>query len=685
MNSPAAKDLKARRVLNKLAMTHAWEALFCAPKKHIDCTNVQSVCYESLQPHAYELSFTGNIETLDKRGTKHTGFEWWMNPSRVDMEFTDDHGNPVRLALFGGFGAWVAMQPNTRIAVAASIRRFGANLYLQNAMLIPSNYLGRIWPQYTGVPRAISKSTMEELIAEAHQVPLAAESCAAKIIEVVADLSEGEILDYANGDNPFSSLSELITSLHNPESLEIGQAALAAAARISALSIKGAAIRSCRRVPSKFAPILTDPDDVKAICSSLPEVLSDEQTACIHGISKAVQSETPMIGLLSGDVGTGKTLTFLIPVVAAHRAGAQCAIIAPTQILADQIADQLTSRFSKLGIQVERVPSGGRILNPKAILVGTHGLSSVARKAKYVPNLLIADEQHKMGVIAREAMLGPLTHMLEVSATPMPRTLATAIYGGFQVFTLKNSPVKKTIQSHVIDLTERPSATAQIRRSIAQGQKVAIIYPIVAGDDPQSEAEDEDDDETSRPATRAKPGDVQSVLSAAATLEQHFPGQVAVLHGGMSDDAKRTVLEQIRLNQKPLVVASTIMESGIDIPSITTMIVRDADRFGAAQLHQLRGRLVRNGGTGQFIMMVKSIPDLAESALQRLEMVASTNDGFRLSEHDMIQRGFGSILGHNQSGATQSIFRLLKLSASDFMRIEAGAANRHLAPKNPGG
>lgn len=663
----AASD-KRNRILKKLGMENDWEALLCAPKRHLDCTNVMPTCDgESDEINAFRLTFTGAIKTYNDRGEAQDGFEWWMKPKRVNLEFWDARRQSVWITLFGDYNAWVKMQPGSQIAVLGSTRRFGHKLHIQKPVPIPENYIGKIWPQYVGIPGSISKASVETLVEHALAHENAFNLCAQKIIESAGGLSEQEILEYAGAQDAFDSLQQLLSELHQPQSIEAGQLAIAGATRIGALSIKSAALKACARQPGENTAIAITTEQLAAIAATQPERLSPEQLACIKGISAAIGKPTPMVGLLSGDVGTGKTLTFLVPVIAAHSLGNKCAIIAPTQILADQIANQISSRFSGLGIEVERVKTGGKINNQQAILVGTHGMSTVAKKAKYTPNLLVVDEQHKMGVTAREAMLGAQTHLLEVSATPIPRTLASAVYGGFEVFTLETCPVEKKINSYIIDVGQRPSATALIRQSLDRGERAAIIYPIVSADDPET-GEDIDDEEDDLP--KPKKADVQTVLKAAETLNRHFPGKVCVIHGGMSDEEKRAAIESIRSNERPLVVGSTIMETGIDIPSISAMIIRDADRFGASQLHQLRGRLVRNGGEGHFVMMVNSLDSIPETTLTRLDTVAETTNGFKLSEQDMIQRGFGSIKDQSQSGTTQAVFRLLRLTAKDFMEIE---------------
>lgn len=662
---PSTAESKRLLALRRLGMEQPWEALLCCPSGHFDCTEVHMNCdSETDEVRAYALTFTGTMTTYDAMGNSYGGFDWRWKPRRVSMEFADDNGQPVWITLFGDFGSWIETPPGTEFVVAGSTRRFGRSLFVTNATVVPRMYVGKVWPQYTGIPGRVSKQSIEDIVQHALSIPQAIEACSELVHASAGGLSEQAVLSYAGVEDKFRRVADLITALHMPTQITLADAARSAAKRIGALSVKAAAMRTTARDASPLTPLRITEEALAALADAQTEKLSVEQMACISGIRKCLEREMPMVGLLAGDVGTGKTLTYLLPIIEAHRAGAKCAIIAPTQILADQIADQIHRRFTSLGAVVERVITGKKINDQSAILVGTHGMGAVAKKAKYAPDFLVVDEQHKMGTAAREAMLGPRTHLLEVSATPIPRTLASALYGGYEIFTLAKCPVHKQIESRVIDLTQRPIATALLRDAIARGEKAAVIYPVVSIDDPDAGPLERNDE------SNPQPYDLQSVLKAAATLEQHFPGKVCVLHGGMSNDEKREAIESINSNTRPLVVGSTILETGIDIPSITTMVVRDAERFGASQLHQLRGRLARNGGKAHFIMMVNSIEALPESTLDRLGAVAATTDGFKIAEQDMLLRGFGSLSDQSQSGATRAVFQLIQLSAEDFMRIE---------------
>lgn len=662
--APLSPEKRLERTLSRLSLDHTWQALLCVPKSYLDCRIAHARCISSNATAAYRLRFTGRMVTTTVHGEAFQGFDWKMRPKRVDMEFEDSTGAQVDIRLFGDYSAWVAIAPEAEIAVAGTPQQYGPALSLKNPILIPAGTVGTVWTQYRGIPGRISTESVTELIKAALSIDGAARMCAEHILRSTPEIAESEILARTKADS-FESLENLILCMHRPASPEDGLAAIEAAGRIGALTIRLEACRRNTRASCDTAPLRISIEDVHRVAKTQRETLSAEQVSASEEITNALGSTTPLMGLLLGDVGTGKTLVYLLPLIAAHLAGSRCAIIAPTQILADQIAQEIEKRFAEHGACIERVPSGGKILDPEAILVGTYGLNTVAKKAKYTPNLLVVDEQHKMAVATRETMLGPQTHLIEVSATPVPRSLASSKFGGMRVFSLTKAPVEKRITSHLIDVSQRPVFSRLLREAIARKEKAAIIYPLVSSEDPPLECDDEVATEIGPRKTS-----VQSVASAAKTLEKHFPGKVCLLHGQLSDKEKRDTIARIRANETPLIVGSTVMETGIDIPSISVMVVRDASSFGAAQLHQLRGRLVRNGGEGHFVMMVENLSDLAPQTLARLTSIKEESNGFKVAQADMLLRGFGSFDGENQSGGTNSVFRLLRMRTRDFLAID---------------
>lgn len=650
----AAKRDSASKALTHLGLDRPEEALLCLPADFVDCRaplrRVQMIGDD--QRRLYLFTYTGDIRCFagnkmlfnlgaDPSGWRQGGL--LRKANRIEVDVKDDVGRILTQSHFGSAWRFKDLSSGDPALVIGRIESFGRRLYIKDSENPPVRAIGRVWVRYSGIPGQVAGEVVEELVRSQLDNPDAWAWCVAKLRGGLC-MDDVQALGHVNAQDEFENLQELLRCLHQPQDIARALRAREVARRLTALAIQSAALRHNLRHPHPDTPIPVTPQAVLRLAATQPETLSEEQQSVALAIANRLGQAKPLQALLSGDVGTGKTLTFLLPAVAAVQAGARVAIVAPTELLADQIAQQALARFGAF-IDVERVRTGRKINNPAALLVGSPGLTTAAERQSYYPNLLICDEQHKHSTSTRERLVKAWTHVVEATATPIPRSLASALYGGMEVFNLRKCPVEKTIHCRIYDLEERPKASAMLRWALQSGQKAAVVYPRV-----ESKAED-----------------VAAVTKAAQALEEAFPGKVAVLHGKMSDVELRANMEAIRSGERPLIVASTVLETGIDIPSVAAMVVRDAENFGISQLHQLRGRLVRNGGEGWFAMLVKDKNGLAPETIQRLQWVATTQDGYELAELDLVNRGFGDVDGQAQSGKTRTLFRLVKLTAADFL------------------
>ena len=578
------------------------------------------------------------------------------NVNRIELDVVDEEGNPAIVSSFapGGAWAWLGTNPGNVMHVIGSSRLFGHTRFFKIEETVPEHVIGHIWTRYSNMAGLVKAQRVEMLVASAKFDESSWRHCAARIIGECG-MDEKSIL--AKVESPFDSLIELLKGLHSPKILSEGEAALECARRISALAMQSSALLQTLRNHHPKAPIAIDLVAVQRMKNSLPEKLTNDQVTVIDRVCELMSSPKAFSALLSGDVGTGKTLAYLIPAIAAHQAGAQVAIMAPTQLLADQLYNQLCSRFSTEIRGAQRIEASQTIGDPGYILVGTSGLVNSAKKSSWLPNLLICDEQHKMSTDTRERLVANWTHVLNVSATPIPRSLATALYEGMEILNLRQSPVRKEIRSHVCDMSQKSSIMKAIKDTLKHDERCAIVYPTVrvnttAADDVEELKEDDI---------------VHTVESSFEGFNRSFPGKVVMLHGKMNPDDVRSNIDRMRRGDAQIMIASTVIETGIDIPSVSLMVVRNAECFGISQLHQLRGRLVRNGGNGDFIMAVENMDDLNESSLARLNALAATTDGYELAERDLIQRGMGNFSGTAQSGSSPTVFRQIKLDVTDFM------------------
>jgi ATP-dependent DNA helicase RecG len=688
--------------LSRLKLVDPDLALLCVPAAYVDCTSSITDLDEAddtgKTSHLLSLVITDRIKAVNKDKTaaswggrvitsmaelQEKQYPFWKNIGRLQIEVADASGRVAYLNSFAPWG-WRSAAVGSKVHFLGTVKRFGENLYVEPGAEQPhAGAIGGIWARYLGMPGRVTGEAVTGAVHAVLDKEVAYLKCERHIVSAM-QLEEAGVLacvqydrdELPDGVPTFASLRELLAALHRPASVAAGERALQLAQRIDAASIRTAARAQSKRQPHRDAPLIVPDQQVLDLAHRQPETLTDDQRAAVLGIASALRSPVPMNGLIPGDVGTGKTLAFLLPAIVAHRNGASVVIMAPTIILANQIAKQITSRFAGEIRGVERVEAGKKIRNKDHILVGTSGLTSACAKAGIVPNVLVMDEQHKLSVQTRGALVGPATHVLEATATPIPRSLATVFFDGMQVFTLRQAPVQRSITSHIVDVSGRAAVSRAIRDTIAAGRRVLVVYPRVESVEitKKAKASKEGAQLDLGSATEEATRTAQGVVEAAATFERVFPGKVAALHGLLSDAEKESVIQQIRSLEKPLAVASVVVETGIDIPDIGLVVVRDADRLGLSQLHQLRGRLVRNGGAADFFMMVESIDALEQPALERLMACKLTTNGFRLAEIDMKQRGFGSYVDDTQTGSSQGVFRLTKIAPADFLGIATSTA-----------
>ncbi|WP_232925719.1 helicase-related protein, partial [Pseudomonas veronii] len=348
----------------------------------------------------------------------------------------------------------------------------------------------------------------------------------------------------------------------------------------------------------------------------------------IDEIVADLRSPFPMERILSGDVGTGKSFTFMVPAAASHLAGARVAIIAPSQILVDQLASELSALFFE--IAVKKYTSKAKVDISSGIIVGTTAVLSAAKKEGIVFDLVIADEQHKFSVSQRKKLLAPHTNFLEATATAIPRTVALVKLGGMPISILSQAPVERKITSRIITVKAREKLNDFVMDIINRGGQAAFIYPVVNGDANAS---------------------CHSVEAAYERFRRVLGDSVGMIHGGLSEELKTNTIRLMKENGIKLLVASTVIEVGVTFPNLRVAVAVNAENFGVSQLHQLRGRLARKGGEGYFIMYLTK--PIQQPASDRLRLLSTCSDGFRLAEMDAEARGFGNldIDGDRQSGS----------------------------------
>ncbi len=396
----------------------------------------------------------------------------------------------------------------------------------------------------------------------------------------------------------------------------------------------------------------------KPVRDALPFSLTVSQATAIGEVLKDMAGTERMLRLLQGDVGSGKTAVALMSMVAAVEAGGQAILMAPTEILARQHFATLSKMAAPAGITIdvltgrtkgrerdailERIASGDT-----QIVIGTHALFQDT--ATY-SNLLLAvvDEQHRFGVHQRLRLTakGISPHMLVMTATPIPRTLVLAAFGDMDVSKLTEKPAgRKPIQTVTVSTERTGEIVSRLHTALGEGKKAYWICPLVEESDAS---------------------DLMSVDERFQTLKSHFGSEVGLVHGRMNGADKDAVMLAFKNGEIRLLVATTVVEVGVDVPDATIMVIEHAERFGLAQLHQLRGRVGRGDEASTCILLYKG--PLSENGRARLSILRETEDGFLIAEEDLKLRGEGELLGTRQSGTPG--FRIASLEAhGDLLEI----------------
>lgn len=401
----------------------------------------------------------------------------------------------------------------------------------------------------------------------------------------------------------------------------------------------------------------------------LPFQMTGAQQRVINDILNDLQKPAPMNRLVQGDVGSGKTVVAVVAILAAIQSGYQAALMAPTEVLAEQHYRKLVSWFALLHLPVELLTGSTKAAKRREIhtqlatgelplLVGTHALIEDPVQFQRL-GLVAIDEQHRFGVEqrARLQQKGDHPHVLTMTATPIPRTLALTLHGDLDVSQIDELPPgRKAIQTTVLSGRDRTHAYDLMRREIAQGRQIYIVLPLVE---------------------ESEKLDLKSATDEHQRLQEAiFPEfKVGLLHGRMTSAEKDEAISKFRDNQTHILVSTTVVEVGVDVPNATVMLIEHAERFGLSQLHQLRGRVGR-GAEQSFCLLMSS--SKTETARQRLKVLEQSQDGFFISEMDMRFRGPGAVLGTRQSGLPD--FALASLvEDQEVLQLAREAAEKVLA------
>lgn len=621
----APADLLAR--LARIGVRDWGQVLLCVPKGYLDYSDVKSL--GEVLPRTGVLTEPAVFALVVSEAPTIIS-----HPRRRILLTATDGMLSVRVVVFYSGEAewtpWLALKVGDRMHVRAELQSWGGKLQITGPQRIPDELVGGVCPQYPGRRGVVAEQALFAATRHAlrHHLPETVDAIRLSI----PSLDEAALIAAAR--LTYTSLTQLLLDLHAPKDMDAALLAAGEIRKLVAFSVVYNARQMKQRQDNPASRIPLQQADVDALVGMLPMSLTNDQRQAISEVVSDLVSNRPMNRLISGDVGTGKSLVYLIPAIAAQKGGSQVAIMTPNAILAEQLATEAQTFFGQ-DIPIALVTGANKKpvdFAARPLLIGTTALLSRMKSQGISPALLVVDEQQKFSVQQKTEILDSGCNVAEVTATAIPRTTAIVTHGGMDISILRECPVAKSIQTRIVTSQDAERLYSHTLKVLESGAQVAVIYPIV--DDPEQEK--------------------RSVASAFDQWSRRFPGKVGMVYGAMKEDQKTEVIRQMKSGELSILVGSTCVEIGVTIPALRSLIVVNAECYGVSTLHQLRGRVARHGGTGYFFLY---LPDRVKpEALARLELLERFKDGFSLAEHDANNRGYGDLCvdGERQHGASRS-------------------------------
>ena len=609
---------------------------------------------------------------------------------KTDVTVADASGRTMRMALFNRYQAQRELRPGRRAFFSGRVERFAGSVQLVNpewqlvddeAGVVADEFAGSLVPLYPATAKA-STFTLAR--------------CVGLVLDGV-NVGGDPIPEDLRREHDLPALTPALHAVHRPAGWPDVSRARRRLKWDEALVLQ-VVLAQRRRAAAAQAGVARPGRPgglLDAFDAATPFELTEGQRVVGEELAGELAQSSPMHRLLQGEVGSGKTLVALRAMLAVVDSGGQAALLAPTEVLSQQHARSLRDVLGPLARagQLDGAPVATRVAlltgslgaaarrralleaasGEAGIIVGTHALLSEGVQFADL-GLVVVDEQHRFGVEQRDALRakGSAPHVLVMTATPIPRTVAMTVYGDLEVSTLTELPRGRSpITSHVVPVADHPQwvdrAWQRVRDAAAAGRQAFVVCPRIGGEDePAAPGED-----GRRPAV--------AVLELLPLLEQGpLAGlRVAALHGRLAPEAKDDVMGRFGRGELDVLVATTVIEVGVDVPNATVMVVMDAERFGVSQLHQLRGRVGRGEHASLCLLVTEA--EAGGAGRERVEAVAATSDGFALSQVDLEQRREGDVLGSRQSGRVSSLKMLQLLRDGDVIVAAREAAGRLVA------
>lgn len=646
--------------LQFLGIKTANDLIWHFPRQHEDQSQVIDII--DAQPDE-KVTIRGKIEKIDSRNS------WKRRISVTEAKIVDDTAE-IKAIWFNQPYVANSLKKDDVVLLNGVVKKTKYGISLQSPVYEKSfaeketTHTGRIVPKYP-LTTGITQKQLRYFMKQALEIELPLD-----------DYLPSEILE----QNELLSLTDAIEHIHFPASTADFEMAKKRCDFDALYIIQLYAQRLRQELnKQKAKPLPFQESAVKSFVEQLPFTLTDAQRKCSWDIIKDMSNSSPMNRLLIGDVGSGKTVVAALAMLSAVLNDSQAALMAPTEILARQHFATLIKIFTEKNITVELLT--GSTKNKAArqqqfevckadIVVGTHALIQDSVNFNDL-GLAIIDEQHRFGVQQRKALKdnsgdkGTMPHLLSMTATPIPRTLALALYGDLDLSIIDELPKgRKPVNTQLVPPNKRDQAYGFIRKHVENGEQCFIICPLI---DPSDKME------------------VKAVTTEFEHLSQKVFSdlRLAILHGKIDADEKEGIMQRMRNKEIDILVATSVIEVGVDIPNATIMVIEGADRFGLAQLHQFRGRVGRSGTQSYCLLFTDSD---SSKTLERLRVLTKTGDGFELAEHDLNLRGAGEIFGKSQTGFSPlALLAFQQPKLLDTARVAAQQTiDQGLINKNPG-
>ena len=610
---------KRAELFNKLGVFTVGDLLRYLPRGYEDRTDIRDICdVEDGESVCVRASLAGGIRSFKAR----TG-------SRVIQTRVSDGTGVMNLTWFNAPYVEKTLRASDSFTFFGKAVRKGTMLEMVNP-LIESEHLagqktGKIVPIYP-CTAGLNQQNIRAAVSAALN----------SLEEMITDIIPQGIRD----KYLLMTAGEAIHKIHEPEDFDSFDEARRTLAFEEFLILQTGVASAKQYNMEKKAPQIADVKCIAEFAKKLPFELTGAQKRVINEIAADIRREIPMNRLVQGDVGSGKTIVAAAVMYAVARQGYSAVMMAPTEVLAKQHMASLTRIFEQFGIKVaflsgsqkaaERAENIALIESGEAkIVIGTHAL--ITGKVK-IPKLAlaIADEQHRFGVRQRTALSGEqCVHTLVMTATPIPRTLSLILYGDLDISVIDELPPgRKPVSTLAVAESQRKKVEQFVLNKLDEGRQAYFICPLVE----ESEAIDANAVE-----------EYMMALRKGAYKNR----QIAALHGRMKAAEKDEIMKRFANGELEVLVATTVVEVGVDVPNATVMVIENAERFGLSQLHQLRGRVGRGEHQSYCVMIYKSA---GETSRERMKIMCETNDGFKISEKDLELRGPGEFLGTRQHG-----------------------------------